>query len=234
MNRILSFITKQVVLICALSVSLFTHSQTAYGLRVGADLHRLARTTLSDNYSGFELIGDLRLKKKLMLSAELGNENFLDQETLGDYLLYETQYTGSYLKFGADWMVYAQKTNEKNLVTAGFRYAVSTFSSDLEAVHVYDSSRLREPEGFPLFTQDGESFSGLNGSWIEGVLGFKTGLFNNLYLGASLRLGFLVSEKSPDNFDNLWIPGFNKVTDGARFGLNVNYTLSYFIPVLKK
>ena len=93
MNRILSFITKQVVLICALSVSLFTHSQTAYGLRVGADLHRLARTTLSDNYSGFELSGDLRLKKKLMLSAELGNENFLDQETLGDYLLYETQYT---------------------------------------------------------------------------------------------------------------------------------------------
>ncbi len=73
MNRILLFITKRVALICAMAAGLMTYGQTAYGLRVGADLHRLVRSSLNDNYSGFELSGDLRLKKKLMLSAELGN-----------------------------------------------------------------------------------------------------------------------------------------------------------------
>lgn len=234
MGLTLSSTTKFLAGALALLCITLAQGQTTYGVRVGADLLRVARTSLSDSYSGFELSGDLRLKRNLFLSAELGNETLADRETLGAYLLYETQYRGSYLKFGADWLVYQPKTKEKNLVTAGVRYALSTFSSDLGAVHVYDSNRLRVPEGFPLFTNDGPNFDGLNGSWMEGVIGFKTSLFNNVYLGASLRLGFLLTEKSPDNFDNLWIPGFNKVTDGARFGLNVNYTLSYLIPLLKK
>ena len=234
MHRILSSTIKRFFSVGALLSIALLQGQTTYGVRVGAYLHRLARTALSEDYSGFELSGDLRLKRTLFLGAELGNETFADRETLGDYLLYETTYSGSYLKFGADWLVYQPKTKEKNLVTAGVRYALSTFSSDLGAIHVYDSNRIRQPKGFPLFTSDGPQFDGLNASWIEGVFSFKTGLFNNVYLGASLRLGFLLTENSPDNFDNLWIPGFNKVTDGARFGLNVNYTLSYLIPILKR
>jgi hypothetical protein len=46
-------------------------------------------------------------------------------------------------------------------------------------------------------------------------------------------MGFLVSQKEPENFDNLWIPGFNRVTDGARFGFSYNYGLSYYLPVKK-
>lgn len=234
MHHILLSIIRKIMSAVALLSIVLLQGQTTYGVRVGADLHRIARTALSEGYSGFELSGDLRLKRNLFLSAELGNETFSDNETLGEYLLYETTYSGSYLKFGADWLIYQQKTKEKNMVTAGVRYALSTFSSDLGAVHLYDSNRLRQPLGFPLFTEDGPRFEGLNGSWLEGVIAFKTGLFNNVYLGASLRLGFLLTEKSPDNFDNLWIPGFNNVTDGARFGLNFNYTLSYLIPILKK
>jgi hypothetical protein len=42
----------------------------------------------------------------------------------------------------------------------------------------------------------------------------------------------LISQKIPNNFDNLYIPGFNRTYDGA-FGVGFNYTVSYFIPLYK-
>jgi hypothetical protein len=45
-------------------------------------------------------------------------------------------------------------------------------------------------------------------------------------------LNRLVSNKK-ENFDNLYIPGFNRTYDGD-FGVGLNYTVSYFIPIFKK
>jgi hypothetical protein len=44
-------------------------------------------------------------------------------------------------------------------------------------------------------------------------------------------LNRLVSNKS-QNFDNLYIPGFNRTYDGD-FGVGLN-SVSYFIPIFKK
>jgi hypothetical protein len=46
-------------------------------------------------------------------------------------------------------------------------------------------------------------------------------------------LNYLVSNKKPADFDNLFIPGYNRTYDG-KFGAGFNYTLSYFIPIYKK
>jgi hypothetical protein len=46
-------------------------------------------------------------------------------------------------------------------------------------------------------------------------------------------LNRLVSLKKARNFDNLYIPGFNRTYDGD-FGVGLNYTVSYFIPIFKK
>ena len=64
--------------------------------------------------------------------------------------------------------------------------------------------------------------------------GLKVETFNNVYLGFSLRLNKLLSDSKPDNFDTLFIPGFNKVTDDNTFGSGFNYTLTYSIPLRKK
>ena len=76
--------------------------------------------------------------------------------------------------------------------------------------------------------------SNLSGNWIEVVTGIKVEMFNNIYLGLSFRLNKLLSTKKPNNFDNLFIPGFNKVTDNNTWGSGFNYTLSYSIPLRKK
>ncbi len=78
----------------------------------------------------------------------------------------------------------------------------------------------------------GKEYSGLTASWIEVVGGVKAELFDNLFLGFSTRLNYLVSNKKPENFDNLFIPGFNRTYEG-KFGVGFNYSLSYFIPLYK-
>ena len=54
-------------------------------------------------------------------------------------------------------------------------------------------------------------------------------LFNFTTSGSYLKV-----QKEDDRFPNLWIPGFNKVTDDSRFGVGYNYSISYFLPLYKK
>ena len=63
------------------------------------------------------------------------------------------------------------------------------------------------------------------------IIGIKVETFNNIYLGLNLRLNRLLSNSSPNNFNNLYIPGFNKVTDDNSWGSGFNYTLTYSLPL---
>src|SRR5210317_1689118 len=68
-----------------------------YGLRVGIDISKPARTLLDDDYSGFEIIGDFRITEKFYAAAELGNEK---KDRFEANLNSST--SGSYAKVGFD------------------------------------------------------------------------------------------------------------------------------------
>jgi hypothetical protein len=121
-----------------------------------------------------------------------------------------------------------------NLIHVGGRYAFSTFSNTLNNYQIFSTNRYFENEQFAFGSDIAEEFSGLNASWIEAVIGTKVELFSNVYLGASVRLGILITNSESDRFPNLWIPGFNKVTDNSKFGGSYNYSITYFIPLYKK
>ena len=56
-----------------------------YGLRMGADLSKIARTFFDDDYTGFEIMGDYRLTKRIYLAGEIGNEErTIDNEVLNN------------------------------------------------------------------------------------------------------------------------------------------------------
>ena len=118
----------------------------------------------------------------------------------------------------------------ENIISIGLRYGVSTFSQQLNTYKTYNAN--------PYFGEvpvlvSGEKYNGLSASWIEVVAGIKAKVINNVYLGFSLRLNRLITNNKPKGFDNLYIPGFNRTYDGD-FGVGVNYTVSYFIPIYKK
>lgn len=206
----------------------------AYGLRVGADLSRLVLSFTDENYQGLELVGDYRLTQKLYIAAEIGNEEKTQTEELDNIALYNYTSSGSYIKAGVDWNTYENWYGMNNLITIGGRYAFSSFSQTLNDYVIYNSDRFFNADGFLPGAAPNEEFSGLNASWLELVLGVKAELFANIYIGVSARLGFLITNKEADRFPNLWIPGFNRVTDGSNFGVGYNYSISYFIPLYKK
>jgi hypothetical protein len=74
----------------------------------------------------------------------------------------------------------------------------------------------------------------LSAFWLELILGIKAELFSNLYLGLNVQLKIGITETAPDNFENLYIPGFNRTYDSTRIGVGYGYTLSYRIPLYKK
>lgn len=195
-----------------------------YGLRLGVDLHRLARTFYETDYRGLELVGDYRLTRRFYIAGELGNE---DKTVDDDRMNFTTK--GTYFKAGFDYNSFENWLDMENMIYVGMRYGVSSFSQTLNSYKIYDPTNYY---GETIITS-GEKFNGLTASWIEVIGGIKAELFNNLYLGFSLRLNYLVSDKKPANFDNLYIPGFIRTYDG-KFGAGLNYTVSYFIPIYKK
>lgn len=195
-----------------------------YGLRVGVDLHRLSKSFYDKDYQGIEIVGDYRVSKKLYIAGELGNE---DKTVDDDRFNFTTK--GTYFKVGFDYNAYENWLDMENMIYAGMRYGVSSFSQTLNTYTIYDPTNYYGENTIV----SGEKFNGLTASWLEVVGGVKAKILNNFYLGFSVRLNYLVSNKKPDNFDNLYIPGFNRTYDG-KFGAGFNYTLSYMIPIYKK
>ncbi len=197
-----------------------------YGLRIGGDAGKLLRTFLDDEYKGFEVIADYRIKKKLYIAAELGVE---EKTNTTKYLNIKTQ--GSYLKAGIDYNMYQNWLDMDNMIYSGFRVGASTFSHTLNNFQVYHTNQYWAPQ---LSSSTPQEFDGLTAIWIEFILGIKAEIFNNLYLGLNVQLKGLVSESNPDNFQNIYIPGFNKTFDSSKIGVGYGYTISYRIPLYKK
>ena len=197
-----------------------------YGIRVGVDLYKLTRGFYDKNYKGIELVGDYRLTKNYFAAAELGSEN---KTTEDDRL--NTTTKGTYIKVGFDYNAYKNWLDMENIISIGLRAGFSTFSQELNSYKIYNSNPYW---GEIPWKPSGEKFSGLTAGWIEVVAGVKVKVYNNIFVGFSLRMNTLFFDKKPsENFENLYIPGFNR-TYAGNFGAGFNYTVTYFVPLYKK
>jgi hypothetical protein len=75
-----------------------------------------------------------------------------------------------------------------------FCYGFSTFNQELNSYKIYNANPYFE-ETPPVAS--GAKFNDLTASWIEVVAGLKAKVFDNVFIGFSLRLNRLVSNKKP-------------------------------------
>ena len=206
--------------------SIEVKEKTPLSLRFGADLYRIVRSQTSDDFNGFEAVADLRVGEKFFLALELGNVETTRQV---EQVNFTTE--GTYLKVGFDYNMYENWEGMDNHVTVGLRFASSSHSQFLNNYTVLDRTRFWPSSDIPISTgyATGER-PDLNAQWFEVVVGFKVQLLKNIYMGLSLRLNRLLNDKLPENFDNIYIPGFNKKTEDNIFGAGFNYTLTYSLP----
>lgn len=199
--------------------------QEKYGLRIGGDLSKIVKTVIDDNYTGFELNGDYRISKRLYVAGEIGTE---EKTTTTPFL--NSTAKGSYFKGGVDFNLYRNWFGMDNMIYSGFRVGASTFTQTLNSYTVFNTNQTFEQ---PTITE-GRDFSGLSALWGELIIGIKAETFNNLFLGLNVQFKGLISEKEPDNFENIYIPGFNRTYDSGSFGIGFGYNISYLIPLYKK
>lgn len=196
-----------------------------FGLRIGVDLSKPLRTILEENYQGFEITGDYRLYKDYYLAGEIGNEkNVISEPNV------TAEAKGSYIKLGVNYNAYDNWRGMENLIFAGLRYGFATFSSELQEYSIYSGNNYFEPD---IRTEPRE-FNNLTASWVELQLGIKVEVLNNVFLGTHVQLKRRVTQTQPSNFDNLYIPGFNRTYDDSTIGVGYGYSISYLIPIYKK
>ena len=196
-------------------------------IRFGFDIFKPIKSSSDGDNLNYEIVGDLQITENLYLAAEYGlTDRLIEDENIN------FNSNGSFLRFGFDYNMFKNWVGMDNSIFLGLRYGSSNFSNKIESYNVRNSDAY-----FSNFVDNNYQtidHSNLTGKWLEIVAGVKVETFNNVYLGFSLRLNKLLSTQKPENFDNLYIPGFNKVTDDNTFGSGFNYTLTYSIPLRKK
>tara|TARA_A200000113_G_scaffold42026_1_gene34176 strand:- start:37 stop:669 length:633 start_codon:yes stop_codon:yes gene_type:complete len=195
-----------------------------YGIRAGIDLSKQIRM-LTEEYSGLSLYGDIKIKERLFIVAELGN----DQKTIETENI-NSKLSGSYIKTGFNYNLYNNLPGLNNEIYVGLRYSQSLFKNELIDYSIYNKDRFWNDQRILEYKE----FDNLKSSWIEFVVGFNSEIKNNLFMGLSLRLNRILKQDIPENFTNLFIPGFNKVTENNNFGTGITYSIIYQIPIIKK
>lgn len=196
-----------------------------YGLRLGIDLTKPVRSFLEEDYQGLELKGDYRLYEDIYLAGELGNEQNVISE-----VNVTASAKGSYIKLGANYNVYDNWAGMQNLIFVGLRYGLAAFSTELKEYSIYTTNPYFEPD----VRTEGREFNNLTAGWVELQLGIKVEVLNNVYLGTHVQLKRMVNETQPGNFDNLYIPGFNRTYDDSTWGVGYGYSISYLLPFYKR
>lgn len=196
-------------------------------IRLGFDVFKPIKSSSDGDNLNYEIVSDLQITENLYLAAEYGlTDRLIEDENIN------FNSNGSFLRFGFDYNMFKNWIGMDNSIFLGLRYGSSNFSNKIESYNVRNSDAY-----FSNFVDNNYQtidHSNLTGNWLEIVAGVKVETFNNVYLGFSLRLNKLLSTQKPENFDNLYIPGFNKVTDDNTFGSGFNYTLTYSFPLRKK
>ncbi|MDN6280457.1 MAG: porin family protein [Psychroflexus sp.] len=228
MKHISIFIISSLLFISQLSFAQTQDSITykeRYGLTIGTDLSKLGRSLFDDDYQGFEVFGDYRLTKNLYIAAEIGNE----EDTYNEENLVSTA-KGSYIKAGVNYNVYENWIGMQNIIYIGARAGFASFNQNIEEYTVSSSEHYFDPD----VRNETKKFDKLTASWVEMKAGIRVEVLKNLYLGAHVQLKVEVSSTELNNFDNLYIPGFNRTYDSSSVGTGWGYSISYMIPLFTK
>ncbi|MDO3695021.1 DUF6048 family protein [Wenyingzhuangia sp. chi5] len=204
------------------SVGAFYNPKT-YGLRIGVDLVKPALSFSQNDFSGGEIVADYRINTRLFVAGEMGYTKRTLQE---DYFNHTAN--GSYLKLGVNYNLYTNWLDMDNETFLGARYGTSIYNDNLSSYTIAQNG-----EYFPPKTVEGQKYNNINTHWFEFVAGIKVETFKNLFLGFMVSFSKVISTNDPDNYKSTYSPGIGKITKNGS-GANINYTISYRIPLYKK
>lgn len=189
--------------------------------RIGFDISKLALFYLQPERKTFEGSLDMELFPNVYPTVELGvNTIRLHQDTLFNYYS-----NGTYGRIGADYNLTKPKSSgEKDMFMGGIRFGYAFYTDHVDSIRIKDNYWGNFYGNLPS--------KAMSALWIELLVGLKTEVFKNFYLGCSLRSRILLAKTKEDQTTPYWIPGYGKGNVKTCFGFN--YSVYYAIPVYKR
>jgi len=209
------------LLILFSGLGLKAQKQEWNGLLVGADLSRLAIPFIDTSRYGWEFSGEYEIINDLFLVAEIGSETTNLKKTTYTY-----KSAGGYTRLGVDYNLMKHLDKESSdKIFVGLRYGFTTFYHKADNIQIRDNL-------WGDFTGGTVEQNWLAANWMEVATGMRTRLFNNFYLGWSVRMRVKLGMSNDRVMFAYSIPGYGKAWGNTSIG--INYTLCYKIPIYKK
>jgi len=191
------------------------------GVLVGADLSRfIVPITVSTRY-GWEVSGEYEFMKDVFGNVEIGT-----QTTNVKFPNYNYSSDGFYTRLGVDYNYMKhldEESSDKLLI--GLRYGFTTFLHGANNISITDNI-------WGDYTNGKVDKKLFGAGWMEIATGMRAHLFNNFYLGWSVRFRVKLFQQANNDLVPYHIPGYGRAWSNSRTGFN--YSLYYKIPIVKK
>ncbi|WP_143304606.1 DUF6048 family protein [Chitinophaga vietnamensis] len=187
------------------------------GLRIGVDVSRVVNAIFYPYRKEITVVADARLNPRLYAAFEGGYATTPYSDSSYTY-----KGNGAFVTLGIDYnFLKRQYPSEKNMFFGGIRYGFSHFNYEIPTYTISNSYWGDKIKGsYPK--------TNANAHWIELVLGLKTEVLKNFFLGWNIRERILLNSVKTDEITPLTIPGFGRGNKRSVF--DVQYTVSYVIP----
>lgn len=182
-------------------------------VRAGVDVYGLGRSALEGGYTRQEIQGDIDFYRYFAV-VDLGREA-LEHATNA----YGYNSRGTYYRLGLDVNLTPYNAN-RDVVFFGFRYAASTFNESLRFAYDVPYWGVEDV----LSRNDG-----IKSRWIEAVAGIKVRVWQQLYMGYTIRAKLFNSIRGAGSLVPYEIPGYGLNNGGSNFGFgyHVYYRLAF-------
>lgn len=193
------------------------------GMFIGYDLSGPIYKVFSGDYLSNEVNIEFNLKNRYFPVIEMG---YGSANKWSDYgVNYKTK--APYFRIGADYN-FLYKKHQKNYLTGGLRYGMTKYDFDLATPPIIDGVWEEDISAAPELKHSKVASSM---QWLEFVVGVRTSIFKNIYMGWSLRMKYRLSYKKSEVGNPWYVPGYGIFKD-SRFG--ITYSIIYRIPGKKK
>ena len=188
------------------------------GSYIGMDVFGLGSKIFGGDYTSTEISAEVNLKNRYFPVIEIGygSINTTNEET---DIHFKT--SAPYFRIGMNYNIFYKKPYLPGHFIAGIRYGFSSFSYDVAAPAMTDP--VWGAPTVPVSYQGVKS----NACWLELVIGLRTNIYKNFYMGFSARYRSRMSVKKTENSEPYYIPGFGK-NKGTNIG--ITYNIIYKLP----
>ena len=196
-------------------VDTIRHTYVPTGIRIGTDLISLVKSRTQDNYTGWEVNGEIDFGR-YYLAIDYGRWG---RNLNSDASTYSND--GKFWRVGID-VNFLRKDPDGNVFFIGTRYGHSNFSESL-------SLNSSDPN-WGLFTRNYHQ-ADVNAWWLELTSGLRVKIWKIFWIGYTGRLKFALNTDDTPEMLPYDVPGFGRTDKDTTWGFN--YYIMVRLPIRK-